>query len=240
MSIVALYALVSVALVSIVSLVGALTLFIKENVLQRYTFILVSLAVGALLGNAFVHLLPEAFAQSNNPTTVSLGVIGGIMVFFVLDRILHWHHHNECGQIHPSGRIILVSDGVHNFIDGIIIGAGYLVSVEVGIATTIAVLMHEVPQEMGDFGVLINAGYTKLQALWWNFVSASVSFAGVLVVFVLGDFSGDLVSILVPIAAGGFIYVAMSDLLPELHKNQKAIFWQLLSIAIGVGAIVLV
>ena len=236
------YSFASVLIVSLVSLIGVFTLSLKEAVLRKYVFLLVSLAVGALLGDAFIHLIPEAFEEFSNPTHLSVAVIVGIILFFVLEKFLHWHHHNiddsEKQKIHPIGRMVLVSDGVHNFIDGLIIGVSYLISIEVGIATTIAVILHEIPQEIGDFGILIHSGYSTSRALWLNFVSALSAVAGTATAFIIGGASETLALWLVPLAAGGFIYIAMSDLIPEMHKAKlpKDSVMQLLAVVIGVVA----
>ncbi len=251
------YSSASVAIVSLISLVGLFTISLKEDVLKKYVFLLVSLAVGALLGDAFIHLIPEAFEAAaeigTSATSVSLAIIGGALIFFIIEKFLHWHHHaageHDHETIHPTGRMILISDGVHNFIDGLIIGASFLVSTEVGIATTIAVILHEIPQEIGDFGVLIHSGYSRAKALWFNFLSALASVVGVIVALVMGavgsagSSSETLVSGLIPLAAGGFIYIAMSDLIPELHKSKSAgvshAALQFAAVIVGVVAMVL-
>lgn len=239
------YSIASVLVVSLISLIGIFTLSLSETILKKYLFALVSLAVGALLGDAFVHLIPEAFERISDPTSLSLAVIAGILIFFILEKILHWHHHdleedNHNHAPHPLGKLVLISDGVHNFIDGLIIGASYMVSIEVGIATTIAVILHEIPQEIGDFGVLLHAGYTKAKALWLNFASALLAVAGALVVLFLGNSVEKFSLWLIPITAGGFIYIAMSDLIPELHKTKVLRYStvQLISIVLGVLAMV--
>ncbi len=237
-----LYSLASVIVVSLISLIGLFTLSLNEKLLKKYVFILVSLAVGALLGDAFIHLIPEAFEQIGNPTNLALAIVGGIFIFFVLEKFLHWHHHGiEDHAPHPIGNLILVSDGIHNLIDGIIIGASYLISIEVGIATTIAVILHEIPQEIGDFGVLLHAGYTKSKALWLNFLSALFAIVGVIIALILGTMTESLILWLIPVAAGGFIYIAMSDLIPELHKTKKFTYSviQLIAISIGIGSMLL-
>ena len=242
---VSLYALVSVIIVSLVSLFGVFTLSLREQLLKKYIFLLVSLAVGALLGDAFIHLIPKAFEIIPNATHLSITIIAGILIFFVLEKVLHWHHHHtetegkEC--IHPMGHMILVSDGVHNFIDGLIIGVSYLVSIEVGIATTIAIILHEIPQEIGDFGILIHSGYTTAKALWLNFLSALIAVLGTIIALVVGGKSEVLTSWLIPLAAGGFIYIAMSDLIPEMHKTKRLrdSVLQLITVVIGVLAMVL-
>jgi zinc and cadmium transporter len=236
------YPIISVFIVSAVSLVGVLTLSLKEDALRRHVHLLISLAVGALLGDAFIHLIPEAFERAASTTTVSFAIIVGVIAFFIIEKVLHWHHHalgeHDHETIHPTGKMILISDGVHNFVDGLIIAASYFVSIEVGIATTIAIILHEIPQEIGDFGVLIHSGYSKAQALWFNFLSALMSIAGVVVAFAVSGASEILEAWLVPIAAGGFIYIALSDLIPELNKTKKLgdSFLQLAVVSVGILA----
>jgi len=253
------YTLASVFIVSMVSLIGLFTLSLKEDVLRKYIFLLVSLAIGALLGDAFIHLIPESF-ESLDATLVGLLIIVGILAFFILEKFLHWHHshgledegcadqyreHEEAqgegGGIRPLGHLVIVSDGVHNFLDGVIIAASYFVSAEVGIATTAAVMLHEIPQEIGDFGVLLHAGFTRMRALFVNFLSALSAVLGALAVLFLNETLETAILWLVPLAAGGFIYIASSDLIPELHKTEHAgeSLLQLAAIAIGVVAMAL-
>jgi zinc and cadmium transporter len=254
---VALYAFVSVVVVSAVSLVGVFTLAIHERRLHKGLFFLVALAIGAFLGDAFLHLIPEAFAESENVPLTSLLIVSGILFFFLLEKILNWHHHHhgadaiedvghhlkegtmpDSKNVLPLGRLVLVSDGLHNFIDGVIIGASYFVSLEVGIATTVAIILHEIPQELGDFGVLLHAGYSKAKALWFNFLSALLAIVGVLLaLFLRGSFEYFEVFVL-PFAAGTFIYIASSDLVPELHKRggAKNTLIEFVAIAIGIAA----
>lgn len=218
------YALLGVIVVSFISLVGVFTLSIKEEILKKYIFLLVSLAVGALLGDAFIHLIPEAFETSENPLMISLLIIAGILLFFILEKFLHWHHHEDDTNehtIHPVGKLVLFSDGVHNFIDGVIIGISFLASVPLGIATTLAVILHEIPQEIGDFAVLLHAGYSRKRALWLNFISAMIAILGTLFSFWLGEVVESFTNWVLPLAAGGFIYIAVADLIPELHKTKK-------------------
>ena len=223
-----LYALGSVLVVSAISLIGFFGLSINTEKIKKGLFLLVSLSIGALLGDAFIHLIPEALKETSRPSLVSLLVIGGIMLFFIFEKILGWHHHHherpadckDCVTILPVGRLVLVSDGLHNFVDGIIIGISYLVSIEIGIATTLAVILHEIPQEIGDFGILIHAGYTKAKALWFNFLSALLAVLGTILVFSLGRNIESLVPFILALSAGNFIYIAAADLLPELHKEH--------------------
>lgn len=235
------YTLVSVLIVSLISFVGVVTLVLKKDLLRKSVFVLVSLAVGALLGDVFVHIIPETYEELGNPTLISFLLIGGILIFFILEKILHWHHHtSEHAEEHPHpiGKMILVGDGVHNFIDGLIVAASYLVSVEIGIATTIAVILHEIPQEIGNFGVLIHAGYSNAKALWYNFLSALTAVAGAIIALVLGGVTERFALWLLPLTAGGFIYIALSDLIPELHKDKRIGqgVIQVIAIVIGVAA----
>jgi len=234
------YVLVSVVLVSMVSLVGALTLAIKEKFLKKVLIFFVAFSTGALIGDSFIHLLPEAVEKNGFSTSISLSIFLGILVFFILEKILRWRHCHEidCGD--HSGRLgtmNLVGDAVHNFLDGVLIAVSYLVSIPLGIATTVAVVLHEIPQELGDFGVLIHSGFTKKKAILFNFLSASAAIAGSFIALVLGQRMQSFSELMVPFAAGGFIYIAMSDLIPELHKEsewQKSL-QQLLFIIFGVA-----
>ncbi|KKQ21295.1 MAG: hypothetical protein US45_C0011G0003 [Candidatus Nomurabacteria bacterium GW2011_GWA1_37_20] len=242
MTMIYIYAFASVVLVSFVSFVGIFMLSFQEEKLRKYIFIFISLAVGALLGDAFIHLIPEAFSEIKDVMLASILIISGILIFFALEKFLHWHHHGEDKEeshIHPVGRLILFSDSIHNFMDGMIIGASFLISIPVGLATTLAVILHEIPQEIGDFTVLLHAGYTKMRALWLNFLSALLAIAGVLIVLALGK-EQSLTLWISPIAAGGFIYIAIADLIPELHKTKelKYSILQIVAVVIGILAMV--
>ena len=224
-------------------MVGVFSLSLKEEVVKKYISLFISLAVGALLGDAFIHLIPEAFESSFSSIAVSLLTISGIIIFFVIEKFLHWHHHEndiEINHIHPVGKLILFTDGFHNLIDGIIIGVSFLVSVPIGIATTLAVGLHEIPQEIGDFAVLIHSGYDKRRALWLNFVSALTAVVGVLLALIFGSMAETFTLWILPIAAGGFIYIAVADLIPELHKTKeiKYSILQIATVLVGILAMV--
>ncbi len=215
-----LLSLISVLIVSIVSLVGIVSLILKREILNKITLLLVSLAVGTLFGDVFLHLIPETYEKINNSLKIGLLVVSGILLFFVLEKFLRWRHVHITGDsVKPVAFINIVGDGLHNFIDGVLISASYAVSIELGIATTITVLMHEIPQEIGDFGILIHSGFSPKKALLFNFASALSSFLGVFLVMWLSKSAEDLVYMLIPVTAGGFIYIAGSDLIPELHHK---------------------
>lgn len=228
------YIFVSVSIISLISLVGVAVLAFSKRTLDRILFILVSVAAGALFGDAFVHLIPESFATIGNSAYAAGTVLAGILTFFVLEKFLHWHHahhigdSDECehevtegGRIRPLGFLVLSSDGVHNFVDGVIIAASYMVSIEVGIATTIAVALHEIPQEIGDFALLVHSGFSRLGALAFNFLSALFAVFGAAVVVIAGATMEGSIPFVLAFAAGGFIYIAGSDLLPEMHKVKS-------------------
>ena len=233
------YAFVSVIIVSLVSLVGIFSLSFKKEIIEKYISLFISLAVGALLGDAFIHLIPEAFKNFSNSNLASLLIIFGILVFFIIEKFLHWHHHEDdtkTNHIHPAGKLILWSDGFHNLIDGIIIGSSFLISVPIGIATTLAVILHEIPQEIGDFAVLIHSGYTTKRALFLNFLSALTAIIGVTLALVFGSVAETFSLWVLPIAAGGFIYIALADLIPKLQKTKELRYsiLQLLTVALGI------
>ncbi|MDH7507795.1 MAG: ZIP family metal transporter [Methanomassiliicoccales archaeon] len=234
------YAIASVILVSLISIIGILFLMLNDNILKTSVFILVGLAVGALFTDAFVHLIPEAFEEYGTGIEVPIYIIAGIFAFFVLEKFLHWRHEHSCEFQEickkPVGYINMVSDGVHNLIDGILIGVSYLAGFEVGIATTIAIVLHEIPQEIGDFGILVYAGFTKWKALLFNFLAATAAIAGAIASLIIGESVSGYTTLMLPLAAGGFIYIAGSDLVPEMHKelNIKKSIIQMISIIIGV------
>lgn len=228
-----LYALGSVLVISLASLAGAAGLSLSNRLLRRALILLVSFAAGALLGDVFFHLLPELVEEHGFELSISVGVLVGILFSFILEKFIHWHHchlpedhchdeHEHAGHTHahPVGYLTLFGDGVHNFVDGLIIGASYLVDVNVGIATTIAVLLHELPQELGDFGLLLHAGFSRARALAYNFISALAAVLGVAVAYLSSNIEM-LHHLLIPFAAGNFIYIALADIVPELHREQR-------------------
>lgn len=232
--------LISVFLISLISLIGILTLSLREKVLGKILIYLVSLSTGTLLGGAFIHLIPESFEHKGISTP--LYILIGILIFFILEKIIHWRHchesHCEAHHRHAFSYTIFFGDTLHNFIDGSLIAASFMVDVSLGIATTVAVALHEIPQEIGDFGALVYSGFSKVKALLFNFLSSLSAFVGAILVLIIGGESSQIIEYMVPITAGGFIYIAMADLMPELHKNNKTSqsLGQLFFIILGVLA----
>lgn len=233
------YAIISVLIVSLMSFTGILFLSFKTESLSKWVHAIVSFAVGAILGNAFLHLLPEAFGNSSNPVLTSFLVFAGILTMFILEKVFHWDHDHDVSEhqskVKSFGYVSLVADGIHNFADGLLIGAAWLINPEVGLAVTIAIVIHEIPQEISDFSILIHAGFSRKKALLVNFLSACSAILGTILALFLGSKSEEATHIILPIAAGGFIYLAGSDLIPELHKSNstKNTFQQILLIIAG-------
>lgn len=248
MSIIWFYTIISVVIISLISLIGVFVLALKGKILSNLVLILVAFSAGALLGDTFLHLFPEMAASGWNINT-SLMLMVGILLFFVLEKFIRWQHCHDidCPEHHPRHLAIMnfIGDGLHNLIDGMIIAGSYLVSIPLGIATTIAVVAHEIPQEIGDFGVLIHAGLKASRALLLNFLSAIFAIAGALIVLIISSQSSTLTltftQFLIPLTAGGFIYIAASDLIPELHKETKPAksLLQLLALLAGIGVMIL-
>jgi len=230
----------SVIIVSLVSFIGVLTLAVKEITLKRALLYFVGFSAGALLGDAFIHLLPEAVEGAGFGTEISLYVLTGIVFSFLVEKLIHWRHcHIPTTREHPHpfAYMNLFGDAIHNFIDGMIVAASYLASVPVGIATTIAVIFHEIPQEIGDFGVLLHGGFGKQKALLLNFATALAAVLGAVFAIGLSYYMANSVVFLTAFAAGGFIYIAGSDLIPELHKKftTRSSVIQVIAILLGIA-----
>jgi zinc and cadmium transporter len=217
------WVLVSTFIVSLVSLVGVFTLAIKENLLKKIIFSLIGFSAGALIGGAFLHILPEVLDKVKSETVFSY-VILGLVLFFLMERYFYWRHcHAGVCDVHAFTYLNLIGDAFHNFIDGILIAASFVVSVKLGVVTTLAVIFHEIPQELGDFGILIYGGFTKRKALIYNFISALTAMVGALAGYFLSDLAQGFSNFILPLTAGGFIYIAASDLIPEIHKETNVI-----------------
>jgi zinc and cadmium transporter len=216
-----LYILTATFLVSLTSLLTLFTLAIKESYLQRLLLFLISLSAGGLLGGAFGHLLPEALAKLA-VSAVCNTVLISFVFFFLVEKLLHWHHcHHGTEKRRTFGYMNLIGDGLHNFIDGLIIAAAFIIDFNLGVTTTLAVALHEVPHEIGDFGVLLHAGFSRTQALAANFFVAAIAIVGGLTGYLFSFTFSRLLPYLLPFAAGGFLYVAASDLMPEIRQEES-------------------
>ena len=215
------YIIASTFLISLASLVGVFTLSIKEKVLSKFLLSLISLSAGALMGGAFLHLLPEASEAMSIDSLFGVFLISFI-TFFLIEKILHWRHcHKADCSVHTFGYMNLVGDSVHNFIDGLVIASVFMVDIKLGIATTLAVAIHEIPQEIGDYGVLIYAGFSRKMALILNYAVALTVVLGGIVGYLLFSSLESFLPFLMPFAAGGFVYIAASDLMPEIRKESN-------------------
>ena len=210
--------LVSTFLVSTISIIGILFLVLRKKLLDKILLMLVSFASGSLLGGAFLHLIPEALSPYDE--IVFIVILAGILVFFLLEKSLWKHCHEKECPVHPFAYLNLFGDGLHNFIDGMIIAASFFVSIPLGTATTIAVISHEVPQEIGDFGILVYGGISKNKALVYNFLTAITAIAGATFTYAFYEFIPKM-AYLLAFAAGSFIYIATTDLIPEMRKERK-------------------
>lgn len=235
-----LYAILSVIIVSLVSFVGVFTLAIKNEKLSSFLIYFVSFSVGSMLGDVFIHLLPEIVEEKGFTTHISLAILTGIIFTFLIEKTVHWKHHmSHSGKDHhvhpPITLMTLVGDGMHNFIDGLVIGATYLISIPTGIATTFAVVLHEIPQEIGNYGILLHGGYSKQKALFFNFLSALTALGGVAIALTVGSKIIESSIYLSAFAAGNFIYIAGSDLIPELNRHiaPRKTAIQLITMIIG-------
>jgi len=213
------YILLSTIAISLFSLVGVFFISIKESVIKRILLSLVAFSTGTMLGGAFLHLLPEAF-EFVEPTLAMAITLISFIAFFVIEKIVHWRHcHDEICDVHSFGYVNLFGDAIHNFIDGMIIASSFLVSIPLGITTTFALAFHEIPQEIGDFGVLLHAGFSRKRALFLNLLVAITSVLGGIIGYLLSSRLEFIIPYSLPIASGGFIYIATSDLMPELIKE---------------------
>ena len=233
------YTILSAFVVSLIALVGIVLVPIKFDRLKKILIYFVSFSAGALLGGAFFHLLPEVVENVGFTFIVSSLVISGIVLFFILEKIVHWHHNLmpfEKEHAHPLAIMSLVGGAFHNLLDGLIIGASFLVSIPVGIAITTAIALHKIPKEMGWFGVLVHGGFTKTKALTYNYLSSTFTIIGAVIALLVGSYVENIQFFIIPIAVGGFIYLAGSNLIPELHKEHglKNSILQLIAMLLGI------
>jgi len=208
-------------LMSLIAFVGGLFVLLPEATLERWLKPLVAFAAGSLLGGALFHMLPHALAAAAGPKPVMLWVAIGFTAFLALDQLLEWHHCHRVASEHiqPMGPLLLIADGVHNLLGGLAIGAIFLVDISAGIAAWTAAALHELPQEIGDFGAIVHAGFSRRKALLYNFISALTFPLGAVIAYALGQSIN--VHLLIALGAGNFIYIAAADLLPEVKRAER-------------------
>lgn len=240
------YILLFTFLGSVSALIGGFILLSKEKFALKISHFLASFAAGVLLGTAFFDLLPEAIHEGERrDVDVFFYTLIGIVLFFLIERFIHWFHHHEEPHEHEKETkstvpLIIIGDTVHNFIDGIVIAATFLVSIPLGIVTSLAVVTHEIPQEIGDFGLLLHKGLKRKKIIIFNLLSASAAFMGAMITYLLG---GELVKGYIPIflslTAGFFIYIASSDLIPEIHYEKRRGFALIETLLLIFGIVVI-
>jgi len=222
-----LYAIISVLIVSIIAIIFAIPFFFKKKVSRKTLLFLLSMSVGVLLASVFMNFLPE-IVEHHYSINVAIYILLGFLVMFVLEKFVHHHHSKKCedgecghGHAYNLAPINLVGDGVHNFLDGLVIAGAYAVDVTVGITATISIIFHEIPQEIADFGVLLYAGWSKKKALIFNALSALTAIIGTVIgLLLIGKLHG-FTDFILPFAAGNFIYIAATNLTPQLHRHCK-------------------
>lgn len=225
----------------LVGLVGVFALLLKEKILNRILLVLVAFSAGALLGGAFFHLLVESLESLNAINVFSYTIIGFIL-FFLIEKFLHLHNYSkEKFKVHPFTYLILYGDAIHNFIDGLVIAASFIISIPFGVVTSLMIIAHEVPQEAGDFGVLVYGGFKKSKALFFNFLAQLTAVLGGIIGFLISS-AMEFVIFLLPFAAGGFLYIAASDLIPELQKEKgiKKSLCYIVFFIIGIALLLLI
>jgi zinc and cadmium transporter len=229
------------ALISLVALCSAFVLYVKDSTLARWMPILIALAVGVLLGNVFLHLLPNALESTNDAGSVFVWTLVGIMLFYFIEQNLHWRHDHTIlpgtTEKRPKSyaQMSLLGDGAHNFVDGILIAGSFLADPVLGVATTVAIVIHEIPQEISDIAVLIHGGYDKKRAVLLNFLCSTACIAGAACTLLVAQFMTLSLPALLALTAGGFIYIATSDLIPLLRNNEVRLPIQVQVLATGVG-----
>ncbi len=222
---------------SIVSLIGGVLLLYKESFAKKISHFLSAFAGGALLGTAFFDLLPEAQETGGEKVNIFLWTLGGILVFFILERFIHHHSQSHNPQEKKTVvPLIIIGDTVHNFIDGVAMASTFLISIPLGIVTSLAVAAHEIPQEIGDFGLMLHKGVSRKKVLLINFYSSIAAMVGAILTYLAKDSLAGLLPAVLGLTAGFFIYIATSTLIPEIHnrENQKIAFWETICLLLGV------
>lgn len=207
--------IVAGATMALLSLTGSITLLLPDRLFNRIVLPLVSLAAGTLLGGALFHMVPEAVRRAGNSLDVYFWLAAGMVSFLVLEQYLDWHHcHRRVSAHKPVGYLVLFADGLHNLVDGLALGAAFLVDIRLGLITWLVEAAHEVPQEIGDFGILVQSGWSRTRALVVNLLSGTTVLLGALMAYFLADLLP--IGTLLAFAAGNFLYIALSDLVPQV------------------------
>ena len=238
------YAIVSSFLVSLIALIGIILAPIKLEKLKKVLIYFVSFSAGALFGGAFFHLLPEIVEKVGLTFYVSILLLGGIILFFIIEKVIHWHYNlatYEKEHANPLAIMSLVGGAFHNLLDGLVIGASFLVNISTGIAITTAIALHKVPKELGWFGILIHGGFSKMKAISFNYVSSLFTIVGAVIALLMSNYVENIQFFIIPVAVGGFIYLAGSDLIPELHKESglRKSLLQIIAMLAGIGVMAL-
>lgn len=225
---------------SLVSFVGGLVAILSEEKMRRATHFIVSFAIGALFSVALLDLIPEAIELSSVAQAMPW-VLGGVVLFFLLEKFIFWYHcHDGQCPVHTYSYLILWGDFLHNFVDGVILALTFLADLRLGFLTTVAVILHEIPQEIGDFGILIHGGFSRKKALWYNFLSATSVIFGALLTYVLGAVLEPFLPAGLALVAGAFIYLAAVDLMPELHEATRFSHTLAQIVFIAIGALLVI
>jgi len=238
------YILLFTFLGSIAALIGGVILLSKEKFALKISHFLASFAAGVLLGTAFFDLLPEAMHEGEGTgVDVFFYTLVGIVIFFLIERFIHWFHHHEEYHEHEKETkstlpLIIIGDTMHNFLDGVVIAATFMVNPQVGILTAIAVFAHEIPQEIGDFGLMLHKGLSRKRIIIVNIISAAFAFMGAIITYLLGNVLEGYLPVFLAITAGFFIYIAASDLIPEIHHEKRRGFAIIESLLLILGIVV--
>lgn len=235
--------LVSIVIISVLSTLIITVIFFvwKDRKILDYLNYFVALSVGMLFANSFLHLLPETYEHAGHDPKIGIATLAGVLVFYAFENFFHWRHEHDPSHEHPVGYMNFFSDAIHKVMDGVIITTAYSIEIQLGNATAVAILFHEIPQRIGNFGVMLKASFSPPKALWFSFIASLFSIGGVLAVYFSRDLIQSAHNIIIPFIAGMFIYIAGTDLMPQLHRdiNTTKSVIQFLFLIIGMAIIAL-
>ncbi|MCX6710207.1 MAG: ZIP family metal transporter [Candidatus Woesearchaeota archaeon] len=213
-----LWILLATVIDGLLAFVGIFTFFMKKKTLKSTIFSLVAFSAGALMAGGLFHMLLEGLEKMKAELALSLFLLG-FLIFFAIERVLKWRHcHEEHCDVHPMTSLVVIGDSVHNIVDGLVVAAAFIVSVRFGIITSLMLYLHEIPQELGNFSIMVYGGEKRKKALLYNFLAQLTCIIGGIIGYFFSAGSS-FSTYMLPIAAGGFIYISASDLIPELHKE---------------------